>query len=472
MSAPSLPLLFCCDHLLTAHLIPGDSGANSPPAAVVGPGRKTPAESDDEYGPDGHAGDDTESNQQDGDAAWLPDSSSQQSYPSAPVEGMLPRDMPNHTPFFDPVAERQMTQTDAKLFYQTCQSQFFQQHQTAATSPHVSPMISAQLPPPLQPPTFLRDMTPVGASRLAPGSSPALQASSNLADSNPHLTQEFATICHNIRKVVDFRRKYLSLSLQREGDNPKDDPNWLVYPPPPDPAWRPDQDAAGGSSLCNSMTNSMVLNSEARQQSPAEGFISPSLSPPAKPSKKRKPGHDIGADFEMENVHIPGPDRRTFKLDEMGVYQVFENVNAQTHHKPIVAVPTLKEFYISLDFISAIASDGPGKSFAFRRLQYLESRFGLYRIQSSYKEIADSKQVPHRDFYNVRKVDTHVHHSACMNQKHLLRFIKSKLKKHPHEKVIIRDGKLLSLTEVFESIKLTAYDLSIDTLDMHVSHDP
>jgi len=41
------------------------------------------------------------------------------------------------------------------------------------------------------------------------------------------------------------------------------------------------------------------------------------------------------------------------------------------------------------------------------------------------------KLVPHRDFYNVRKVDTHVHHSACMNQKHLLRFIKSKLKRCP-----------------------------------------
>lgn len=39
--------------------------------------------------------------------------------------------------------------------------------------------------------------------------------------------------------------------------------------------------------------------------------------------------------------------------------------------------------------------------------------------------------VPHRDFYNVRKVDTHIHHSASMNQKHLLRFIKSKLKKNP-----------------------------------------
>jgi len=71
----------------------------------------------------------------------------------------------------------------------------------------------------------------------------------------------------------------------------------------------------------------------------------------------------------------------------------------------------------------------------------------------------------------VRKVDTHVHHSACMNQKHLLvsaivrsdacarpcrppaprhrvwptaqNFIKGKLKNHPDEAVIIRDGKQL-----------------------------
>ena len=33
-------------------------------------------------------------------------------------EGMLPRDVPQRTTFYDPVAERQMTQTDAKLFYQ------------------------------------------------------------------------------------------------------------------------------------------------------------------------------------------------------------------------------------------------------------------------------------------------------------------------------------------------------------------
>jgi AMP deaminase len=39
-------------------------------------------------------------------------------------------------------------------------------------------------------------------------------------------------------------------------------------------------------------------------------------------------------------------------------------------------------------------------------------------------ELLEVKENTHRDFYNVRKVDTHVHHSACMHQKHLLRFIR------------------------------------------------
>lgn len=76
-----------------------------------------------------------------------------------------------------------------------------------------------------------------------------------------------------------------------------------------------------------------------------------------------------------------------------------------------------------------------------------------------------------RDFYNLRKVDTHVHHSSSMNQKHLLRFIKSKMKRSPDDTVIFRDGAELTLKEVFDSLNLTAYDLSIDTLDMHAHND-
>lgn len=58
-----------------------------------------------------------------------------------------------------------------------------------------------------------------------------------------------------------------------------------------------------------------------------------------------------------------------------------------------------------------------------------------------------------------------------MNQKHLLRFIKKKMKtpEAATEIVIKRENKSLTLTQVFESLGLTSYDLSIDTLDMHAS---
>lgn len=56
-----------------------------------------------------------------------------------------------------------------------------------------------------------------------------------------------------------------------------------------------------------------------------------------------------------------------------------------------------------------------------------------------------------RDFYNIRKVDTHVHHSACMNLKHLLRFIKHKLKTSGGEIVAFRDGQFMTLKEVFQA---------------------
>jgi AMP deaminase len=55
---------------------------------------------------------------------------------------------------------------------------------------------------------------------------------------------------------------------------------------------------------------------------------------------------------------------------------------------------------------------------------------------------------PGADFYNCRKVDTHVHLASCMNQKHLLRFIKKKLRTCPDEEVIVRNGQVLTLAQV------------------------
>jgi AMP deaminase len=54
-----------------------------------------------------------------------------------------------------------------------------------------------------------------------------------------------------------------------------------------------------------------------------------------------------------------------------------------------------------------------------------------------------------------------------MNQKHLLRFIKKTLKNHADEVVTNSKGHSMTLREVFQSMNLTSYDLTVDMLDVH-----
>jgi AMP deaminase len=297
------------------------------------------------------------------------------------------------------------------------------------------------------------------------------------AKNEDSIVSEVEAICGKIKTMLDLRLKFMKASLQCPGDNPKDYDSWVIYPPPPEPVWseekeRPppsDDNQLGSASSSLYMAGSQPATIAAKWGSSVSAADSEKvpLSPTSR--RRRKAGQSIGEDFYLEDCIIPDKEARSlkFKLDEGGVYQVYEEDGSD----PIVQIPTLREYYMAIDAILDISSDGPAKSFAYRRLQYLEGRYNLYTLLNEYEEVADTKKVPHRDFYNVRKVDTHVHHSACMNQKHLLRFIKSKMKKCPNEVVLHRDGKDMTLSEVFESINLTAYDLSIDTLDMHAHTD-
>lgn len=304
-----------------------------------------------------------------------------------------------------------------------------------------------------------------------------------LAPSEESIVTEVQQICDKIKTVLDLRQKYLRISQQCPGNNPKDDEAWEIYPPPPNPVWNekkaraPPQDAIPPNSTSSSLymadfrpqSNSSAGELSQWPTSASQAEFDRGPPSPSGAKKARKAGHAIGEDFDLSECFIPGKQTKsfTFEMDSGSIYQVYDD----EENRAIVDVPTLRDYYMALDQILEIASDGPAKSFAYRRLQYLEGRYNLYTLLNEYEEVADTKKVPHRDFYNVRKVDTHVHHSACMNQKHLLRFIKSKMKKCPDEVVIDRDGKRLTLKEVFESINLTAYDLSIDTLDMHAHTD-
>nr|CAD1841916.1 unnamed protein product [Ananas comosus var. bracteatus] len=158
------------------------------------------------------------------------------------------------------------------------------------------------------------------------------------------------------------------------------------------------------------------------------------------------------------------PERRTEHIFEMvdGVVHVYPNKDCKLY--PVADATT---FFTDLHYILRVIAAGNIRTVCHHRLNLLEQKFNLHLMLNADREFLAQKTAPHRDFYNVRKVDTHVHHSACMNQKHLLRFIKSKLRKEPDEVVIFRDGTYLTLKEVFESLDLTGYDLNVDLLDVH-----
>lgn len=56
----------------------------------------------------------------------------------------------------------------------------------------------------------------------------------------------------------------------------------------------------------------------------------------------------------------------------------------------------MREYFIDLEYVLGVCADGPAKSFAFRRLKYLASKWNLYTLLNEYQELADMKRVPHR----------------------------------------------------------------------------
>ncbi|KAL5334945.1 hypothetical protein BJX70DRAFT_391035 [Aspergillus crustosus] len=351
--------------------------------------------------------------------------------PLGEVKEILPRDRELRTPTYDYTFEKSMSHAEAKLFYQNHSTAPTTNNQTIGVNP-----IHFSIPDQHGNRSLADEDDDTGDSSGPPRGLRAIFSDGNT------LTPELNVICHKIRGLLNLRSKYIGLSLQTLANNPNNLPNWKIYPPPPEPAWGADKEAT-------------KAHDDTHQE-----------------QRRRKMGENIGEDFELsECMPLPHKSDWIFKLDRSSIYQVYDNDDAAASSQPVVKIPSLREFYIDLDAVIDVSTDGPAKSFSFKRLSYLEGKFQLYSLLNEYQEIADSKKVPHRDFYNVRKVDTHVHHSACMNQKHLLRFIKSKMKKSPDEVVLFRDGRHLTLKEVFESINLTAYDLSIDTLDMHAHTD-
>ncbi|KAJ2156130.1 AMP deaminase, partial [Coemansia sp. RSA 552] len=76
-----------------------------------------------------------------------------------------------------------------------------------------------------------------------------------------------------LTRCMRLRTKYMGMSLQREGDNPRNKKDWKVYPPPPPPAWR----------------------------------------------NYNEPASSEAVEFDMKECEVPGPDACSFSLGDDGL---------------------------------------------------------------------------------------------------------------------------------------------------------
>jgi AMP deaminase len=174
--------------------------------------------------------------------------------------------------------------------------------------------------------------------------------------------------------------------------NGKSLPAWNIYPPPPPPHWHWKSAPNGPQAEFQS--------SSGRGGGSGSGAATPIGA-----------GRSDMNNFRFEDCEIPPIAKGAeFAMNDEGVFEVFvdhDQLEIPDNDIPmspptgeakgkqkIQHVPSLKEYFTDLDFLLGVCSDGPAKSFAFRRLKYLASKWSLYCLLNEYQELADMKVSP------------------------------------------------------------------------------
>ncbi|XP_076015424.1 AMP deaminase 1-like isoform X2 [Genypterus blacodes] len=232
---------------------------------------------------------------------------------------------------------------------------------------------------------------------------------------------DFELSCKGLYRALTIREKYMKLAFQR-------------FP----------------------RTSSEYLRSIEGESFNAEEQMQPIFTPP--PKKGEDP---------FDTKDLPANLGYALNMKE-GVMRVYKDAEAADKDQPKdLPCPDYNTFIDDMNFLIALIAQGPTKTYTHRRLKFLMSKFNVHEMLNEMEEMKELKMNPHRDFYNCRKVDTHIHAAACMNQKHLLRFIKRSYRVDADRVVHKLNGKEVTMKELFQSLNLHPYDLTVDSLDVH-----
>ncbi|NWV01803.1 AMPD1 deaminase, partial [Upupa epops] len=233
-------------------------------------------------------------------------------------------------------------------------------------------------------------------------------------------TEDFEVVCKGLYRALCIREKYMQQSLQR-------------FPRTPSQYLR-------------------TIEGEVWKASDTGPVFTPPVKDGQDPFETASLPEDLGYHVQMKD----------------GVVYVYGDKAAAERDEPKdLPYLNLQHFVDDMNFLLALIAQGPTKTYAHRRLKFLSSKFQVHEMLNEMEEMKELKKNPHRDFYNCRKVDTHIHAAACMNQKHLLRFIKKSYRDDADRIVYDAMGKQLNMKQLFQQLNLHPYDLTVDSLDVH-----
>ncbi|XP_040472670.1 AMP deaminase 1 [Falco naumanni] len=232
--------------------------------------------------------------------------------------------------------------------------------------------------------------------------------------------EDFEIVCKGLYRALCIREKYMQQSLQR-------------FPRTPSQYLR-------------------AIEGEVWRASNTGPVFTPPVKDGEDPFETGNLAEDLGYHVQMKD----------------GVAYIYGDKAAAGRNEPKdLPYPSLEDFVDDMNFLLALIAQGPVKTYTHRRLKFLSSKFQVHQMLNEMEEMKELKNNPHRDFYNCRKVDTHIHAAACMNQKHLLRFIKKSYRVDADRVVYDAKGKQLTLKQLFQQLNLHPYDLTVDSLDVH-----
>jgi len=147
---------------------------------------------------------------------------------------------------------------------------------------------------------------------------------------------------------------------------------------------------------------------------------------------------------------------------EDGIYAVRDRASGELIDP--MATVSMDEFCKDYVFVLTTFQDRNCISTCSQRLWELELKFDLHLHRNAARENERQRQGA-RDWYAIRKVDTHIHHSACFTQRQLMHFIRRKMREEGDTPVLVEGGRVLSLCEVFSSAGIDdSEDVNADRL--------